>query len=240
MAADRDFRVVPLSQSGPGPKHPARADEFARDSELSTNRVLRNTYLLLSATLLFSAAMAGLAMAIGMPYLGPVVTLVGYFGLLFLTFKLRNSAAGIGAVFALTGFMGLTLGPILSAYLTSVPNGSELVMTSLGITGLLFAGLSAYTIKSRHDFSFMAGFLTVGLFGLLGVILVGLFVDLSAFQMAISSAVVLLMAGYILYETSAIIHGGQTNYILATVSLYVSIYNIFVNLLALLGMGGDD
>jgi modulator of FtsH protease len=211
MAADRDYRVVPLNQAA---SVPTRTAGGVGTAELSANRVLRNTYLLLSATLLFSAAMAGLAMAIGMPYLGPVVTLVGYFGLLFLTFKLRNSAAGIGAVFALTGFMGLTLGPILSAYLTSVQNGGELVMTSLGITGLLFAGLSAYTIRSRRDFSFMGGFLTVGLIGLLGVIVVGLFVDLSAFQMAISSAVVLLMVGYILYETSAIIHGGQTNYIL--------------------------
>lgn len=240
MSADRDFRVAPLNPNRPGTSIPARSGDFAGADELSSNRVLRNTYLLLSATLLFSAAMAGVAMAVGMPYLGPVITLVGYFGLLFLTYRLRNSAAGIGAVFALTGFMGLTLGPILSAYLTSVPNGGELVMTSLGITGLLFAGLSAYTIRSRRDFSFMGGFLTVGLFGLLGVIIVGFFVDLSAFQMAISSAVVLLMAGYILYETSAIIHGGQTNYILATVSLYVSIYNIFVNLLALLGMGSDD
>jgi modulator of FtsH protease len=233
MAADRDYRIVPAT---PG----ALPGSIATTPELATNRVLRNTYLLLSATLVFSAAMAGVAMATGMPYLGPVVTLVGYFGLLFLTYRLRNSAAGLAAVFGLTGFMGLTLGPMLSAYLTRVPNGGELVMTSLGITGLLFAGLSAYVVKSRRDMSFMGTFLTVGLFGLLGVILVGLFVDLSAFQMAISSAVVLLMAGCILYETSAIIHGGQTNYILATVSLYVSIYNIFVNLLALLGMGGDD
>jgi len=240
MAEGRNFRLARLNRPGPVQVQPARADNFTQVSDLSTNRVLRNTYLLLSATLLFSAAMAGLAMAIGMPYLGPIVTLVGYFGLLFLTYRLRNSAAGIGAVFALTGFMGLTLGPILSAYLKAVPNGGELVMTSLGITGLLFAGLSAYTIKSRRDFSFMTGFLTVGLLGLLGVIVVGLFVDLSAFQMAISAAVVLLMSGFILHETSAIIHGGQTNYILATVSLYVSIYNIFVNLLMLLGMGGDD
>lgn len=212
----------------------------ARASALETNRVLRNTYLLLSATLLFSAAMAGLSMAMGMPYLGPVVTLVGYFGLLFLTYRLRNSAAGIAAVFGLTGFMGLTLGPILSAYVAALPNGGELVMTSLGVTGLLFAGLSAYVLKTGRDMSFMGGFLTVGLFGLLGVILVGLFVDLSAFQMAISTAVVVLMAGCILYETSAIIHGGQTNYILATVSLYVSLYNIFLNLLALLGLGRSE
>ncbi len=233
MAADRDYRVVPATPIGsPG--------TLAGAAELTASKVLRNTYLLLSATLLFSAAMAGLAMALGMPYLGPVVTLVGYFGLLFLTYRLKNSAAGILAVFALTGFMGLTLGPMLSAYLQNVPNGGELVMTSLGITGLLFAGLSAYVVRSRRDMSFMGTFLMVGLFGLLGVIVVGLFVDLSAFQMAISTAVVLLMAGCILYETSAIIHGGQTNYILATVSLYVSIYNIFVHLLALFGMGGDD
>lgn len=233
MAAERDYRIVTAPSGGI-----TGVDTGVRTE--ATNRVLRNTYLLLSATLLFSAAMAGLAMAVGMPYFGPIVTLVGYFGLLFLTYKLRNSAAGIAAVFGLTGFMGLTLGPMLSAYMANVQNGGQLVMTSLGITGLLFAGLSAYVVKSRRDFSFMGTFLTVGLFGLLGVIVLGLFVDLSAFQMAISSGIVLLMAGYILYETSAIIHGGQDNYILATVSLYVSIYNIFVNLLALLGMGGDD
>lgn len=225
---DRQLRPIPTSQGTP-------SYGGARESALSTNRVLRNTYLLLSATLLFSAAMAGLAMAMGMPYLGPIVTLVGYFGLLFLTYKLKNSAAGIAAVFALTGFMGLTLGPILTMYVKSVPNGGELIMTSLGITGLLFAGLSAYVLKTGRDMSFMGGFLTVGMFGLLAVIVVGLFVDLSAFQMVISAGIVLLMAGYILYETSAIIHGGQTNYILATISLYVSLYNIFLNLLMLLG-----
>jgi modulator of FtsH protease len=165
---------------------------------------------------------------------------VGYFGLLFLTYKFKNSAAGLLCVFALTGFMGLTLGPMLSAYMASVPNGGELVMTSLGITGLMFLGLSGYILTTGKDMSFMGGFLTVGLFGLLAVIVVGLFVDLSAFQMAISAGVVLLMAGYILYETSAIIHGGQTNYILATVGLYVSLYNIFVNLLMLFGLSGDD
>ena len=225
---DRQLRPIPTSQGTP-------SYGGTRESALSTNRVLRNTYLLLSATLLFSAAMAGLAMAMGMPYLGPIVTLVGYFGLLFLTYKLKNSAAGIAAVFALTGFMGLTLGPILSMYVKSVPNGGELIMTSLGITGLLFAGLSAYVLKTGRDMSFMTGFLTVGMFGLLGVIVVGLFVDLSAFQMVISAAIVLLMAGCILHETSAIIHGGQTNYILSTISLYVSLYNIFLNLLMLLG-----
>lgn len=211
-----------------------------RESVLATNKVLRSTYMLLSMTLLFSAAMAGVSMALQIPYFGPIVTLVGYFGLLFLTSKFRNSAAGLVCVFALTGFMGLTLGPLLSAYLTTVPNGGDLVMTALAATGMIFFGLSLFAIKTQKDFSFMGGFLMVGMFGLLAVILMGLFVDLSAFQMAISAGVVLLMAAMILYQTSAIIHGGESNYIMATVSLYVALYNLFINLLMLLGLGGDD
>ncbi len=211
-----------------------------RESVLPTNKVLRSTYMLLSMTLLFSAAMAGVSMALQIPYLGPIITLIGYFGLLFLTSKFRNSGAGIVCVFALTGFMGITLGPLLSAYLTAIPNGGDLVMTSLAATGAIFLGLSAFAVKTQKDFSFMGGFLMVGMLGLLAVILMGLFVDLSAFQMAISAGVVLLMAGMILYQTSAIIHGGETNYIMATVSLYVALYNLFINLLMLLGLGGDD
>ena len=210
-----------------------------QESALATNKVLRNTYLLLSMTLLFSAAMAGVSMALSLPYFGAIITLVGYFGLLFLTYKLKHSAAGIIAVFALTGFMGLTLGPVLTFYLTAIPNGGELVMTALGATGLIFIGLSAYVLTTKKNFSFMGGFLMVGMLGLLAVIVIGLFVNLSAFQMAISAGVVLLMGGFIVYETSAIIHGGQTNYILATVSLYVSLYNIFINLLYLLGINRD-
>jgi modulator of FtsH protease len=211
-----------------------------RESVLATNKVLRNTYLLLSMTLLFSAAMAGMSMALQVPYFGPIVTLVGYFGLLFLTSKFRNSTAGIACVFALTGFMGLTLGPLLTAYMTTVPNGGDLVMTALGATGAIFLALSAFAVKTQKDFSFMGGFLMVGMFGLLAVTLIGLFVDLSAFQMAISAGVVLLMAVMILYQTSAIIHGGEDNYIMATVTLYVALYNLFINLLMLLGLGGDD
>jgi modulator of FtsH protease len=209
-------------------------------SVLEANRVLRNTYMLLSMTLLFSAAMAGISMALNLPYFGPWVTLGVYFGLLFLTAKMRNSAGGIVCVFALTGFMGLTLGPLLSAYMQNMANGGELVMTALGATGLIFLALSGYALKSKKDFSFMGGFLMVGLLGLLGVIVLGLFVDLSAFQMAISTAIVLLMGAMILFQTSEIIHGGETNYIMATVSLYVSIYNLFVNLLMLLGIGGEE
>jgi modulator of FtsH protease len=207
---------------------------------LATHRVLRNTYMLLAATLLFSAAMAGLAMAIRMPYLGPFVTLGAYFGLLFLTHATRNSAWGLASVFALTGFMGLTLGPLLSAYLTMLPNGGQVVMSALATTGLAFGGLSAYALTSRRDFGFMRGFIVVGLFALLGVILTSLFFDLSAYASVISGAIILLMGALILFQTGQIINGGETNYIMATVTLYVSIYNIFVSLLQLFGMGGDD
>ena len=208
-------------------------------SLLATHTVLRNTYLLLALTLIFSAITAGAAMALDMPYLGPFVTLGGYFGLLFVTYRLRNSVWGLASVFGLTGFMGLTLGPLLSAYLEVVPNGARLVATAFGLTGAIFLALSGYALISRKDFSFMAGFITVGLVALLGIILVGLFVDLSAFQLAISAGVILLMSALILFQTSAIIHGGETNYIMATITLYVSIYNIFVNLLALLGMADE-
>jgi len=214
--------------------------DAVRESALATNKVLKNTYLLLSATLIFSAVMAAVAMAINMPPLGMIVTLVGYFGLLFLTSKFRNSAMGIVCVFALTGFMGLTLGPLLSAYIENVPNGGELVLTSLGTPGLIFLSLSAYVLTTRKDFSFMSGFLMVGLLGMICVIVIGFFVDMSAFSMAISAGIVLLMSGMILYQTSAIIHGGERNYIMATISLYVSLYNIFIHLLMLFGMGGDD
>jgi len=218
----------------------ALPSEAIRESALATNKVLKNTYLLLSATLIFSAVMAGVAMAVEMPFINPILTLVGYFGLLFLTSKFRNSAIGIVCVFALTGFMGLTLGPLLSAYIKNVPNGGQLVLTSLGTTGLIFLALSAYVLTSRKDFSFMGGFLMVGMLGMLAVIVIGLFVDMSAFSMAISAGIVLLMSGMILFQTSAIIHGGERNYIMATISLYVSLYNIFINLLMIFGMGGDD
>jgi len=214
--------------------------EAIHESALATNKVLKNTYLLLSATLVFSALMAGVAMAINMPHPGLLISLGGMFGLLFLTHKFKNSMMGLVFVFAFTGFMGLLLGPMLTVYMQNVPNGGQLVMTSLGTTGLIFLGLSTYVLKTRKDMSFMRGFLMIGLFGIVGVIIIGLFVDLSAFQMAISAGVVLLMSGFILFDTSRIIHGGETNYITATVGLYLSIYNIFIHLLMLLGMGGDD
>ncbi len=209
-------------------------------SALPTNKVLRNTYILLSATLLFSAAMAGVAIAVGMPILNPFLTLAVYFGLLFATAKTRNSGLGIAFVFALTGFMGLTLGPIISLYVTALPNGSQIVMTALGITGVTFLGLSAYAIRSGRDFSFMGGFLTVGILGAFLLGIVALVFSMPALSLAVSGMFVLAMGGLILYQTSEIVRGGETNYIMATVTLYVSIYNLFTSLLHLLGAFGDD
>jgi len=207
---------------------------------LITNRLIRNTYTLLALTLTFSAVMAGVAMIFQLPVFSPWITLIGYFGLLFLTTKFRNSGMGIVCVFALTGFMGITLGPILSFYLAT-PNGSQLVMQALGATAFIFFALSAYVLISRKDFSFMAGFLFVGILVAFLAGLAALFFNMPALSLAVSAAFVLLASGLILYQTSAIVHGGETNYIMATVTLYVSLYNLFLSLLHLLrAFSGDD
>jgi modulator of FtsH protease len=175
-----------------------------------------------------------------LPHPGLLLTLAGYFGLLFATSKFRNSGLGLVSVFALTGFMGYTLGPILNAYL-SLANGGQIVTTAMGGTGLIFLGLSGYALASRKDFSFMGGFLMVGiLVAFLGG-LAAVFLEMPMLSLAVSAMFVLLMSGLILFETSNIIHGGETNYIMATVSLYVSIFNLFTSLLHLLGfMGGEE
>lgn len=206
----------------------------SQQSVLQTNKLLRNTYALLAMTLGFSAVTAGISMAFNLPHPGIIITLIGYFGLLFLTAKLRNSVWGLPAVFALTGFMGFTLGPIISAYL-SLPNGSQIVMQALGGTGIIFLALSAYAIKSEKDFSFMGGFLFVGILVAFLAGLAAIFFQMPGLSLAVSAMFVLLMSGLILYQTSEIIHGGETNYIMATVTLYVSIYNLFTSLLHLLG-----
>ena len=207
---------------------------------VQTNRVLRNTYALLALTLLFSSVTAGITMVLNLPHPGLVLTLVGYFGLLFLTNRFRNSGIGLAMVFALTGFMGYTLGPLLNAYL-SLPNGPQLVMTALGGTGVVFLGLSGYALVSRKDFSFMGGFLMAGILVAFLAGLGAVFFEMPGLALAVSAMFVLLMAGLILYETSNIIHGGETNYIMATVTLYVAIYNLFTSLLHLLGvMSGDE
>ena len=211
-----------------------------RESLLATHKVLRNTYLLLAATLAFSAIVAGVAYALEAPYLGPWVTLIGYFALLFAVHKTADSAWGLLSVFALTGFMGYTLGPILSLYVRAIPDGHSVVMTAFGITALAFVGLSAYAIKSGRRFSFMGGFLMVGILTAFILGLVALLFSLPTLALAVSGVFVLLMSGLILYETGEIIHGGETNYIHATVTLYVSIYNMFTSLLHLLGVASDD
>jgi modulator of FtsH protease len=213
----------------------------ASQAVLATNSLIRNTYMLLSMTLLFSAAMAGVAMATNAPMMNVWLVLGGYFGLLFLTHVLRDSAWGLFSVFALTGFMGYTLGPILNAYIAHYSNGSQLVAYALGSTGAIFLGLSGYALTTRKDFSFMGGFLMVGILVAFIAGIANIWLEIPALSLAVSSMFVLLMAGLILYQTSAMVHGGETNYILATITLYVSIYNLFTSLLQLFGVfGGDD
>ncbi|MCG3202926.1 MAG: Modulator of FtsH protease YccA [Gammaproteobacteria bacterium] len=221
---------------------PGRVITAPAPSVLSTNRVLRNTYLLLALTLGFSAVTAGVAMSTNMRPLGLLPTLLGYFGLLFLTQYLRNSAWGLLSVFALTGFMGLTLGPLLNAYMGAFANGPQLVAMAFGGTAAVFVGLSAYALTTRRDFSFMGGLLFAGILVAFLAGLAAYFFEMPALSLAVSALFVMLMAGLILFETSAIVHGGETNYIMATVSLYVALYNMFTSLLHLLGFfgGGEE
>jgi modulator of FtsH protease len=212
----------------------------AASSVLSSNKVIRNTYMLLSMTLVFSAITAGLSMAMNLPHPGIIITLVGYFGLLFLTTKFRDRGLGLAFVFALTGFMGYTLGPILNVYL-GMANGAQTVMTALGATAAIFLALSAYAVTTRKDFSFMGGFLTAGILVAFLAALGAMFFEIPALSLAVSAVFVLLMSGLILYETSNIIHGGETNYVMATVTLFVAIFNLFTSLLQLLGfMNSND
>ena len=205
----------------------------------TTNKLIRNTYLLLSMTLLFSAATASFAVVSHAPALPWWMVLIGMFGLLFTTQALRNSIGGLVAIFAFTGFMGYTLGPILGHYL-HMPHGGQTVAMAMGGTGAIFIGLSLYALTTKKDFSFMGGFLLVGM---LVAILAGLgaiLFQMPALSLAVSGMVVLLMSGYILYDTSAMIHGGETNYIMATIGLYLNIYNLFISLLQILGVLGSD
>ncbi len=210
------------------------------ESVLATNKVIRNTYMLLSMTLAFSAVVAATSVALKLPHPGIILTLIGFFGLLFAVHKLKDSGWGIAAVFAMTGFMGYTLGPVISRYL-GLPNGGEIVMQAMGGTAAIFIGLSAYAVTTKKDFSFMGGFLMVGILLAFLAGLGAIFFQIPALSLTVSAAFVLLMSGLILYETSNIIHGGETNYVLATVTLFVSIFNLFTSLLQLLGfMNGDD
>ena len=206
---------------------------------IEINRVLRNTYLLLGMTLAFSATVAFVAMSMNAPFLGFFPTLIGMIALLFVVHRLANSVWGLPAVFAFTGFLGYTLAPLLNVYL-ALPNGGSLVVQALGLTAVAFVGLSLYALVTRKDFGFLAGFLTVGAFVLLGAMVMAYFVNVSALHLALSGGFVMFASSLILFETSNVIHGGETNYIRATVSLYVSIYNLFTSLLHLLTAFGDD
>jgi modulator of FtsH protease len=205
------------------------------ESALAMNKVLRNTYLLLSMTFLFSAFTAYLSYASGARPMNPLLMIGGVYGLMFLTQALRNSAMGLVAAFAFTGFLGYTLGPILSLYMHHYSNGHQLIATALGGTGLIFFALSAYTLVTKKDFSYMSGFLFIAVMVAFLAMLANLFFQIPMMSLAISAAFILISSGLILVQTSAIIHGGETNYISATVSLFVSIYNLFISLLNILG-----
>lgn len=204
---------------------------------LQQNKVLRNTYFLLSLTLAFSAVTAAVSAMLKLPHPGLLITLVGYFGLLFLTTKFRNQSAGIACVFALTGFMGYTLGPILNAYWAMAP---QVVMQAFAGTAIIFLGLSAYALKTERDFSFLRSFLFVGILVAFIAGLAAIFLDMPGLSLAVSTMFVILMSGLILYETQQIVRGGETNYIMATVSLFVSIFNLFTSLLHLLGFAQSE
>ncbi|HAT8178416.1 TPA: BAX inhibitor (BI)-1/YccA family protein [Legionella pneumophila] len=205
-----------------------------RESALATNKVLRNTYLLLSLTFIFSALTAYLAFISGARPMNPLLMIVGVYGLMFLTQALRNSVWGLVSVFAFTGFLGYTIGPLLNYYITGFSNGPQIVATALGGTGMIFFALSGYALTTKKDFSYLGGFLFVGVMVALLAMIAGIFIQIPALQLVISAAFVLISSGLILLQTSAIIHEGETNYIMATIGLFVSIYNLFVSLLNLL------
>ena len=211
------------------------------EAVLATNKLIRNTYTLLAMTLAFSALTAGIAMMVNMPPMHWLLTIGGYLVLLFLTAKSANSAMGLVWIFALTGFMGLTLGPIIGFYLTTFSNGHQLVMMAFGGTAAIFLGLSGYALTTKRDFSFLGGFLMVGILVAFLAGIAAILFSIPALSLAVSAMFILLMSGLILFQTSQLVHEPDTNYILATVSLYVSIYNLFLSLLHLFGIfGGED
>jgi len=218
--------------------HNALNASQAATQTLAVNKVLKNTYMLLGMTLLFSGVTAGLSIVIGISQMMALVCTLAAFGMLFVVHKTADSSKGLAAIFVFTGLMGFSLGPMLSYYL-AMANGPQLIMQALGGTGIIFFGLSGYALVSKKDFSFLGGFLMVGLLVVLVAAIANIFFQVPAVSLAVSSAIIFIMSGLILFDTSRIIHGGETNYIRATVSLYLNIYNIFVHLLSLLGVMDD-
>ena len=203
------------------------------------NKLIRNTYLLLTLTLLTSAVTAGIAMAAQVRLINPFLMLIVFIGAPFLIHRIRNSAWALPATFVFTGFMGYYLGPVLNIYL-GLANGPQIVMAAFTTTAAMFLGLSGYALVTRRNFSFMGGFLMVGLFVVLGAIIVNLFVSIPALSLTISGAAVILMSGMILWDTSRMVHGGEDNYVMMTISLYANIYVLFVHLLNLFSLTSHD
>ena len=209
-------------------------------SALATNKVLRNTYMLLSMTLLFSGLTAAVSVFLNMPPMTYLISVIGGMVIaMFVLPRFADSTAGIGIVFLITGLLGFGLGPVLTMY-ASLPNGGNIITLSLGGTGVIFMGLSAYALATKKDFSFLGGFLMVGFLLVLLAAVANIFLQIPAMSLMISAVVIMIMSGFILYDTSRIIHGGETNYVLATIGLYMTIFNIFISLLQILGIMGND
>ena len=223
------------------PVFSSQVDVLGADNAVSTNKVLRNTYMLLGMTLAFSAATAGTSMALGLSHMAGLVMMLVGFGLLFVVNRMADTAKGLPAIFAFTGVMGAALGPMLNYYV-ALPWGPSMVMQALGGTSLVFFSLSAYALNSRKDFSYMGWFLMTGLIVAIVASIANIFLGIPALSLTISAAIIMIMSGLILFDTSRIINGGETNYIRATVSLYLNIYNLFIHMLHLVGAfgGGDD
>jgi modulator of FtsH protease len=214
--------------------------ERSQESVLATNKVLKNTYMLLAMTLLFSAFTAAVSMVIGIGQGLALILMLVSFGLLFWVHKAAESSQGLVAIFAFTGCLGASLGPMLSYYV-ALANGPSIVLQALGGTGLIFFALSGYALTTRKDFSFMRGFLFTGLIVAIVAMLLNIFLNIPVLSLVISAAVIMIMSGLILFDTSRIIHGGETNYIRATVALYLNVYNIFIHLLHLISaLSGRD
>ncbi len=211
-----------------------------RLNTLEANKVLKNTYMLLSATLAFSAVMAMVSMVINMPPMAYLISVIVAMVLgMFVLPKTANSSAGIGVIFLITGLLGFGLGSILTVYM-AMANGPQVIATALGGTGIIFLGLSGYALTTKKDFSFLGGFLFAGMMVVILAIIASLFIQIPALSLTISAAIIMLMSGLILFDTSRIINGGETNYIMATFSIFLSLFNIFVSLLSILGIMSSD
>ncbi|GBE09401.1 MAG TPA: Bax inhibitor-1/YccA family protein [Gammaproteobacteria bacterium] len=211
-----------------------------RLNTLEANKVLKNTYMLLSATLAFSAVMAMVSMSINMPPMAYLISVIVAIVLgMFVLPKTANSSAGIGVIFLITGLLGFGLGSILTVYM-AMANGPQIIATALGGTGIIFLGLSGYALTTKKDFSFLGGFLFAGMMVIVLAIIASLFIQIPALTLTISAAIIMLMSGMILFDTSRIINGGETNYIMATYSIFLSLFNIFISLLNILGIMSSD